>query len=58
LGGAFGLEALQFGEILFALTPEAAFLNGEVVELALIGEEDLGVGEEAAGSSTQARCSR
>ncbi len=48
LGSAFGLEALQFRQILVAVAAQAGFLNREIAELALIGEENLGVGEDAA----------
>src|SRR5690242_5228867 len=45
LGGltALGYEALQLSFISFEQASEAHFLNGEVIQIAAIGEEDLGL---------------
>ena len=42
---ADGLELLERRSVLFALAPEAVFLNAQIVELALIGEKDSGFDE-------------
>ena len=39
---AIVLKLAQCDGVFLALTAEAAFLNAEIVELALVGEEDLG----------------
>ncbi len=41
----------QFGQVFLALAAEAAFLNAEVVELALIGDENMRVDQSGANGS-------
>jgi hypothetical protein len=38
----FLLEAEEFGGVLFELTAETAFLQGEIAQVLLIGTEDVG----------------
>ena len=41
MGAAFGDEALEFGVFFLMAAKQARFLDGEVVEIAAVGEEDL-----------------